>query len=189
MDVVGICGSPREGGNTDLLLDEALRGAKRHGARTARLALRDLRIAPCNGREEASGGELCAVRDGMEAVFDAIRGAGAVILASPIYFGSVSAQMKAMIDRFQCAWLAEHRRGIRLFPGERRCAFIAASAGDRREFFENARAIVRNWCATAHARLRGELYCPSVDEKGSVRERPEMLQAARELGARLVEEQ
>ncbi len=150
--VAGIAGSPREGGNTDLLLDEALRGAEEGGARTVKLALRRLRIAPCNGREEAAAGEPCAVRDGMREVFAAVRGAGAVVLASPIYFGSVSAQMKTMIDRFQCVWLAEHRRGIRLFPGERVCGFIACAAGDRR-IFENARQVVRNWAATAHARL------------------------------------
>ena len=184
--VAGIAGSPREGGNTDLLLDEALRGAEEGGARTVKLALRRLRIAPCNGREEAAAGEPCAVRDGMREVFAAVRGAGAVVLASPIYFGSVSAQMKTMIDRFQCVWLAEHRRGIRLFPGERVCGFIACAAGDRRDFFKNARQVVRNWAATAHARLCEELYCPGVEDKGVVAGMPETLRAARALGARLV---
>jgi multimeric flavodoxin WrbA len=124
----------------------------------------------------------------MQEVFAALSGAGAVVLASPIYFGSVSAQVKAMIDRFQCVWLAEHRRGIRLLPGERVCAFIACSAGDRRDFFENARQVVRNWAATAHARLCEELYCPGVEEKGSVAGRPGVLRAARALGKRLAAE-
>lgn len=185
MEVVGICGSPRRGGNSDLLLDEALRGAASCGARTRKLTLCELRLAPCGAHDGAGESGLCAVRDGMGTVFDAVRNAGAIILASPIYFGSLSAQMKAMIDRFQCVWLAEHRRGVRLFPGERACAFIAVSAGDRPDFFENARSIARNWAATVHARWAGELYCPGLEAKGIVAENPELLRTARELGARL----
>lgn len=185
MDVVGICGSPRRGGNSDLLLDEALRGASRRGARTEKLLLCELAISACIACAEAEGDRACAVRDGMEAVYGAVRRAGGVIIATPIYFGSVSAQLKAMIDRFQCAWLADHRRGIRLFPGERACAFIAVSGGDRPEFFANARAVARNWCATVHGRWAGELYCPGLEERGAVAARPDMLRAARELGERL----
>ncbi len=186
MLLVGIGGSPRRGGNSDLLLDEALRGAAGRGARTRKLLLCELGIAPCRACDGPGEDEPCAVRDGMDAVYGAVRDADAVILASPIYFGSLSAQMKAMIDRFQCVWLAGRRRGVRFFPGERACAFIAVSAGDRPDFFANARAIARNWSATLHARWGGELYCPGVERKGIVGERPEMLQAARELGERLV---
>lgn len=187
MDVVGICGSPREGGNSDVLLAEALRGASGRGGRAVMIPLRDLSISPCSACEKAAGGSPCAVSDGMETVYGAVRGAGAVILATPIYFGGMSAQMKAMIDRFQCAWLAEHRRGARLFPGDRACAFIAVSAGDRPDFFANARAIARNWCATVHGRWIGELYCPGVEERGEAGGRPGMMRAARELGERLIE--
>jgi hypothetical protein len=73
-----------------------------------------------------------------------------------------------------------------IFRRERSCGFICVASEARRDFFENARAIVKNWCATVRARYQGELFCPGVDAKGGVRQRPDCMREAYELGRRLV---
>lgn len=186
MHVLGILGSPRIDGNTDLLLEEALRGARASGASAGKVVLNELRIAPCQECETVRRDGTCAVRDDMERVYALVSEADAVIFASPIFFGSVSAQMKAMVDRFQCAWLARHRFGREVFQKQRVCAFIAAAASGRRDFFENAAAVIRNICATVRGRYAEELFCPGVEEKGSVRGRPDCMGEAYELGRRLI---
>ncbi|MCX6358096.1 MAG: hypothetical protein NT045_09555, partial [Candidatus Aureabacteria bacterium] len=63
--------------------------------------------------------------------------------------------------------------------------FISAASSTRRDFFENARAIVRNFSATVNARCEDELFCPGLETRGAVRGFPAMLEAAAAMGARL----
>jgi len=185
MYILGINGSPRAGGNTDILLDEALRGAASCGARTGKISLNALRYAPCQECERINDDGSCVIQDDMEVVYAGVREADALILASPIFFGSLSAQTKMMIDRFQCAWIARHRLKREIFSRQKTCAFISVGASSRRDFFENARSIVKNWCATVNAHYDGELFCPGVDEKGSVRAHPDYVREAYGVGRRL----
>ncbi len=91
-----------------------------------------------------------------------------------------------MIDRFQCLWLAKN-----IFktykPKKRKIgAFICVEASKRKDFFENAKSIVKNFFATIDADYKEELLCPGIDKKGVVMERPECLKKAFELGERIV---
>ncbi|MEJ2744351.1 MAG: flavodoxin family protein [bacterium] len=185
MYIIGINGSPRAGGNSDILLDEALRGAVECGARAEKIFLNALKYVPCQECENVTDEGICSVRDEMDIVYAGLKKADAVILSSPIFFGSLSAQTKMMIDRFQCAWLVRRRLKRDLFGGRKACAFVSVQAGDRDDFFQNARSIVRNWCATINARYEGELFCAGVEERGSVRARSDCIRAAFELGRRL----
>ncbi|MDP8299113.1 MAG: flavodoxin family protein, partial [Candidatus Tantalella remota] len=110
MKVLGISGSPRRGGNTDLVLDKALKGATSSGADTEKIVLEDLDISPCaiEEYEKVNDEGFSVVDDDIHIIFRNIQEADAVILASPVFFGSISAQMKIMIDRFQCVWLAKY---------------------------------------------------------------------------------
>ena len=90
MMVLGINASPRKGGNCQILLSEALKGAKEAGCATETIVLDDLKISPW--RESLP-------EDDMEMLGAKIKQADGIILASPIYFGSLSAQAKIMIDR------------------------------------------------------------------------------------------
>ncbi len=185
MYLLGINGSPRAGGNSDILLDEALRAAAGCGARTEKIFLNALKYAPCQECESITDDGICGVRDDMEIVYAGIREADAIVIASPIFFGSLSAQTKMMIDRFQCAWMARQRSKGENVERRKTCAFISVQAGARNDFFENARSIVKNWCATIDARYEGELFCAGVDEKGRARARADCMHAAFELGRRL----
>ena len=186
MKVLGILGSPRKDGNTEILLDRALAGAKAGGAETEKVVLNELKFRPCQecGGCDATG--ECVIRDDMQGLYRKIEEADVLIVASPIFFGSLSAQTKAMIDRHQCRWV---RKYVLKQPaaGERSGLFLAAGATDREDFFANARSIVKNFFATVGVSYRGGLFCPRIDKKGEINNHPELLEKAFILGEELVD--
>ena len=84
MKVLAVLGSPRRGGNTETLLDEALRGASDHGGVCEKIVLRDLRITPCLEIYQCTKAGICAIKDDMQTLFPKIEQAERLILASPI---------------------------------------------------------------------------------------------------------
>jgi multimeric flavodoxin WrbA len=186
MYVLGISGSPRIGGNTDILLDKALEGARAEGAKTEKVILNTLKFSPCQECENMRDDGICIIEDDMQALYKKIEEADAVILASPIFFGSLSAQTKMMIDRFQCLWRAKYMFKKSIFSKKKRGCFISVEASERKDFFDNAKSIVKNLFATIEAEYREELFCPGVGEKGSILKHPDALKDAFELGKRLV---
>jgi multimeric flavodoxin WrbA len=108
MKVLGILGSPRREGNTEILLDEALRGASDHGGLCEKIILRDLKITPCLEIYKCAEDGVCAIQDEMQGLFPKIIQAERLLLASPIFFYSVPALAKAMIDRCQSLWAKKY---------------------------------------------------------------------------------
>ena len=101
MKILGICGSPREGA-TEFLLKKALNDLEDETFETTFITVRDRNISPCthcNHCVETKG--KCSIDDDMQEIYDALKEADGIILASPIHFGSISAQLKAVIDRCQ----------------------------------------------------------------------------------------
>ena len=188
MKVLGISGSPRIKGNTDILLDRVLEGAKTKGADIEKIILNKLKFSPCQECESLKDDGTCIVQDDMQDVYKKIKEADALILASPIFFGSLSAQTKMMIDRFQCLWRAKYILkkdiGFKKIKG----TFISVEGSDRKDFFDNAKSIVKNLFATINADYREELFCPGVDEKGKILKHPDCLKKAFDLGVRLSRE-
>jgi len=183
MYVLGINGSPREGGNSDILLHCVLEGARSSGARVEGIALNGLRFVACQECANKPDDGSCIVNDDMQQVFEKVKAADVVILASPIFFGSLSAQTKMMIDRFQCLWRAQYmlnKRDVKY--KKKKGIFICVEASNRGDFFENARSIVKNLFATINADYGLELFCSGVDSKASINTRPDCLSKAHELG-------
>lgn len=103
--VLILSGSPRKKGNSDLLCDEFMRGAKESGNEVTKIFLRDKKIAPCNACYYCSNSNgICAIKDDMKEVLDAMQVAQVIVMASPVYFYSIDAQMKALIDRTLARW-------------------------------------------------------------------------------------
>jgi multimeric flavodoxin WrbA len=197
MKIVGISGSPRRGGNTEILLDKALAAARRNGSKTKKIILNELKFSPCQECKNIRRDGICIIKVDWQKVFSEIEKADAVILASPIFFGSVSAQTKMFIDRFQCLWLAKNifappskplaTHGKTYKTKKRKAgAFICVEASKRKDFFENAKSIVKNFFATIGADYKEELFCQGVDKKGAVSKSPECLKKAYEVGERTV---
>ncbi|MBU1852424.1 MAG: flavodoxin family protein [Candidatus Omnitrophica bacterium] len=185
MNVLGINGSPRIDGNTDIVLDNALEGAKTTGAKTDKIILNTLRFSPCQECEDMPDDGSCIVKDDMQPLYKKVDQADVVILASPIFFGSLSAQTKMMIDRFQCLWRAKYILKKDISRKKRKGIFISVEASTREDFFMNAKSIVKNLFATINAEYTGELLCSGLDEKGSILKHQDFLKKAFELGKKV----
>ena len=185
--VLGICGSPRRGGNTEVLLDKALEGAASSGAECEKIVLSDLKIAPVSEEEyeKTSSEGFSPVADDMHTIYRKIKEADALIIASPVFFGSLSTQTKMMIDRFQCIWVARNINKTEPYPDRKPGAFLCAGAAERKDFFDNARSIIKHFFATVNRHYGEELFCPGLDKKGDALKRPEYLEKAYELGRRM----
>lgn len=94
-----ISGSPRKGGNSDLLCDEFARGAQENGAEVEKVYLKDLKINFCNACYGCRNTGKCVQKDDMEELLRKMINSDVIVLATPVYFYSVDGQMKTMIDR------------------------------------------------------------------------------------------
>ena len=104
--VLILSGSPRKGGNSDILCDAFARGAQEAGNDVEKIRVAAKKVAPCSGCYycRSHGGE-CAHRDDMADILQRMIDADVLVLASPVYFYSIDAQLKAVIDRTVARWL------------------------------------------------------------------------------------
>lgn len=103
MKVLGILGSPRVGGNSDILLDQALEGAKDAGAEVEKIVLSQKRISGCLDCKKCNETGICAIKDDMLEIHQKILEADAIIHSVPVYFWAMTAHMKSYLDRW-CAF-------------------------------------------------------------------------------------
>jgi len=99
MKVIALVGSPRLGGNTDFLVDQALGEAAKLGAQTEKIMLSEFEVAPCLGHDDCGSFESCIQKDDTSWILEKFCEADGVILATPVYYYNVTAQMKAFMDR------------------------------------------------------------------------------------------
>lgn len=186
--VLGIGGSPRIGGNSDTLLDMALKGAKKEGAETEKIILNELAIKPCQECGGCYETGACIIDDDMQIIYDKLAQAHGLIVASPIFFSGISAQLKAMIDRIQCHWIGKYRLGkeITTLPEPREGVFISVRGQQGHAVFKSAAKPVKALMATEGFRYLDDLFCEALDYKGAVQNQPEALTKACELGQKLV---
>jgi len=189
MNVLGIFGSPRRGGNTEILLEEALKGAEKEDAKVERLFLSDFTLTPCKECHGCDHTGSCVILDDMQKVYPRLLEADIVILASPIFFYGVTAWAKALIDRSQAFWA---RKYLLKDPslgkeGKRRKGFfisVGATKGPR--VFDGAVLTVKYFFDVLNAEYVGELVFRGVEAKGDILNHPEALQQAFEAGKKLV---
>jgi len=189
MKVLGLFGSPRRGGNTEILLEEALKGAEGEGTEIERLYLTDLKITPCTECHGCDSTGDCVILDEMQKIYPKLLEADVIILASPIFFYGVTAWAKSLIDRSQALWAKKYlvkdpsmgKRGKR-----RKGFFISVGATKGQKIFEGAILTVKYFFDALNAEYAGELVYRGVDGKGEILKLPEALEQAREAGRRLV---
>ncbi len=187
MKVLGIMGSPRIKSNTDLLLDEALKGAKNEGAEVEKIVVDKLKIAPCKEYLGCFKDGNCVIRDDMDEIYPKLLEADAVIIASPMFFYGLSAQAKALIDRCQALWARKYVLKQSLPNGGRKGAFIAVGATKGKRLFEGAILTVKYFFEAIGVEYADELLVRGVDARGEIKERPTALADAFELGKRMAQ--
>lgn len=99
MRILGIVCSPRTGGNTEILVTEALEAAKAAGAETSLFLVAGKNIAPCDGCGACLKSGVCKIKDDMQPLYQELLNADGIIFGTPVYYNNVSAQAKTIIDR------------------------------------------------------------------------------------------
>jgi len=190
LKVLGIAASPRKGGNSDALLQRALLGAESLGARTEEVYLSDFRITPCTECNHCLTGGSCNVIDDFQPILGKILNADRIIFATPVFFMTVTAQAKLLIDRCQCLWVRRHRlqRPIIGRPGiDRRAAVIAVGGSRGRKMFDSIRWTMETWLDALDMRYTAGLFVNRVDEPGAIQNHREALAHATRLGRHLAD--
>ena len=190
LKVLGIAGSPRRDGNTDLLLAEVMKGAASRGAKVKTIILNDLEIAPCQHCDACFEAGKCRIEDDMQMVYDKLEQANRIVLASPIQFMGVSAQAKAMIDRCQALWARKYvlNRPPLGDRRERKGLFVSVGGRAVANLFEPALVTVKSLFTVLDIKYAGELVFAGVDEKGVISNNPDALNQAFLVGQKLVED-
>ncbi len=189
MRVLGIAGSPRRNGNTDLLLAEFIKGAKSKDAEVKTIVLNDLNIAPCQHCDACLKAGKCRINDDMQMVYRELEKADVIVLASPIQFTGVTAQMKAMIDRLQSLWVKKYILKIPPLGDERERKGFFISVGGRKvaNLFEPALAMIKTVFIILNVTYAGELLFRGIDEKGAIKNHLDALKQAFHAGQKIVE--
>jgi multimeric flavodoxin WrbA len=189
LKTIAFFGSPRVNGNTDLLLKEAIRGIETLGlsVKTFKLNLMNIRACQnCGGCDKT--GE-CILPDQMSEIYPEIRTADRVILASPIFFFSVSAQTKIMIDRCQSFWCEKYLLGKPIPEGAYgRKGLLLLAGGMKKEIgIRCSEATAKAFFRTISIPVHETLGYLGVDAQGAILEHPTALKEAFEAGKRLVQ--
>ena len=190
MKVLGISGSPRAGGNTDIILGRALEGVTSQGAETESLFVRDMNISFCRGCRSCSKTGECVIDDDVKRIFSIFKDINHMILASPIFFYGLPAQLKALIDRAQHAWSNKYilkRDFVPKKKDKRKGLFLGVGATKGKRLFEGSILTVKYFFDAIDIEYAGEVLVRGVDKKGEISKYPEYLENAYQAGRELVE--
>jgi multimeric flavodoxin WrbA/RimJ/RimL family protein N-acetyltransferase len=192
-EVIGYNGSPRCGGNTELLLDAILAGAAEAGAAVMKVDLAARSIAGCRACGGCDADGQCVVDDDMRELYAGLTGAAHLVLAAPVYFGGLPAQAKALVDRCQAIWRLRGGPSAGA-PGEEAAACGDAASGNRKalfasvagmprpSMFDGPLATVKTWFAALEVQPMRPVLVPDVDARGDLDKDPPTLDRARAAG-------
>lgn len=190
--VLGVSGSPRRGGNSDLVLQAVLDGAVGGGAETETVFLRDYQFQGCIGCERCrKDGECTGLLDGMQLLYPKIRESHGLVLVSPIYSYNVTALMKAFIDRLYAFYHFDDQRPGHWHSriGNQGRVAVLAVVGEQASVEEGGMdltmAVLRRSTMALGCEIAAEVPVLGVFRKGSVREQPQVLEQARAAGTLL----
>lgn len=186
--VLGIAASPRANGNSDILLQKALEGAESTGAQTEYIRLADLNVAPCIECNHCYTTGQCKICDDFQMIISKILDADRIIFATPVFFMTVCAQAKLLIDRCQCLWARKVvlKKPLEAAGTQLRCAMVLTVGGSRsKKMFESVRLTMKSWFDALDLHYLGGLFVNRVDEPGDIEKHPTAMTEAFRLGQEL----
>ena len=188
MKVLGISTSPRLSSNSDLLLRRALAGASSTGAEAEYLQLYKHDIKPCTACGACYATGECIIDDDFNVVLSKMINAHRLIIATPIYFMSVCAQAKILIDRCQCLWASKYMLKKPVSPVEPNTRFamaIAVGGTKGKKMFESVRLTMKYYFDALDTGYFANLFVSGIDEAGKIENNTDALEQAFQLGVRL----
>jgi multimeric flavodoxin WrbA len=187
--ITAIYGSPRRKGNTAELLQRAVKGARKEGALVEEIVLRDLKMSPCLEIYGCMKSGHCAIKDDFQKVYDTLLASQGLMLASPIFFYTVSAHTKIFMDRCQSLWVKKY--WVDKIPAgqwkvKRRGLFISVGATKGKKLFDGALLSIRYFFDVLDMELWKSLLYRHLDFEGEVLKHPQYLSEAYETGKQFV---
>ena len=167
-----LSGSPRKGGNSDILCDEFAQGAQEAGNEVEKIRVASNNIHPCSACYYCRDhGGACVYKDDMAAILQKMIDADVLVLASPVYFYSIDAQLKAMIDRTVARWLEVKNKEF---------YYIVTMADEPRQSADTTLACFRGYAECVEGAVeKGVIIGSGVYEPGNVKNTPAMEQASK----------
>jgi multimeric flavodoxin WrbA len=154
--IIAIYGSPRRDGNSAALLKEAVAGARQEGAHVEEVFLRDFKISPCLEIYACIKTGECAIRDDFPDILAKLEASSGIMLASPIFFYTVSAHTKIFMDRCQSLWVRKYwieKQAFGKTPETRKGLFISVGATEGKKLFDGAMLTVKYFFDVLNAGL------------------------------------
>jgi multimeric flavodoxin WrbA len=185
--ITAIYGSPRRSGNTATLLKKAIEGARDCGADVEEIVLRDLKISPCLEIYGCLQAGECAIKDDFQMVRDKILHAQGLMLASPVFFYTVSAHTKMLMDRFQSLWVKKYwvdRAPREQQTNNRKGLFISVGATKGKKLFDGMLLSIKYFFDVLDMELWKALLYRQLDFQDDVLKHPEYLEEAYDAGKR-----
>jgi multimeric flavodoxin WrbA len=183
--ILAIYGSPRRKGNTTLLLDHAVQGALDIGAQVEKIVLRDLRLSPCLEIYGCKKTGRCVIQDDFQEVYDQLVACHGLMLASPIFFYTVSAHTKILMDRCQSLWVKKYwidKIPYGQWNPRRKGLFISVGATKGKRLFDGTLLTVKYFFDVLDIGLWKALCYRELDFEGDVLKHPEYLHEVYEAG-------
>ena len=176
-NVLILAGSPRKKGNSAALCRMFAQGAEEAGSKVETIFLRDKKIGFCLACYHCRDhGGVCAIKDDMAEILDKMNAADVIVMASPVYFYSVDAQMKALIDRCVARWLTIKNKTF---------YYIMTSAEDSDTVMDTTLQCLRGLAMCLDGSVEGGvIYGKGVYEASAIAGRP-VMQEAYEMGRRV----
>lgn len=184
-DVLIFLGSPRKKGNSEMLTEAICRGIEQAGGSYEIVRLCALQFSPCIGCGGCDKTGHCVLEDQMIPLYDKIESARRLIIASPIYFYSVTAQTKAFIDRCQALWNRKYlkvKAGTWQQDSERKGYLVSVAATRGEKVFDGAILTMKYTCDAMGIEYGGELLVRGIDHRGDMEKDIATMQRAEEFG-------
>lgn len=167
--VLILSGSPRKNGNSDILCDEFMKGAVDSGNSVEKIRVAEQNISYCKGCYACSNTGSCIIKDDMAQILQKMIDADVIVFASPVYFYSIDAQLKALIDRTVARWLEIKNKEF---------YYIMTAADEERESMNTTLACFRGYADCVEgAKEMGIIYGTGAFEKGEIKNSNCMIQA------------
>ena len=172
--VLGIIGSPRRGGNTEILVDEVLEGAEEAGALIEKVILNNLNINPCQACNSCYKTGKCIQNDDMSTLFEKMEQSRIWVLGTPIYWWGPTAQFKTFLDRW---YSPKHRE----FKGKR-VILVIPLGGEHEKYARHTVGILTDVLDYLGIELFDTIIAPGVNRRGAVHRNSKLLEKAYNIG-------
>lgn len=167
--VLILSGSPRKNGNSDILCNEFMRGAIESGNQVEKIRVAEKKVGYCMGCYACKDTGVCVIKDDMQEILQKIIDTDVLVLASPVYFYSIDAQLKAVIDRTVARWLEVKNKEF---------YYIVTAADEELDSAKTTIACFRGYADCVEGAIeKGIIYGMGAYEKGEIKGMKAMVEA------------